>query len=619
MFMETKEAEKTPIVVSKTFLTVGPTLHYSHKNVQRCWLAAIVIFGFACLFWSKITAGSFWTFSIDAIITPQFWRLDQSVSTGVSIFEYPWQIIVLGLLMGILAIVPVLISQLMSFEHSIPLILEVLFLANLPGFAFSILISSFAAACRPLRFRSRFIAIALCTTPQLLFWGFFGGASGVEPVKWGLSFLPWICAWIDSLIISGLVLLIGHFTRYKPGLVWIPTAVSLILTVVIFELAIGFDELDYQLYVAKNNPEYATEFRDNSIKEALDESMNDPAFKNYLQGYHYPSDQNTLRSVLKREIQFQLGYDRWPTWFDVPDNMAYQAKKDYLLKQYETFIKKRTNSRRMPIALYFKALLSDYSPDIVAIGEKEMLFFYDDYPQEGTAEIWFKLYSDFPLRPESIEARWRIARHWAGRWRLFDQAEALLSEAGTMVAEQIKGIGDSQTAGDTLFKIPAETVMTTHKLIELQRNIELLKTLIGKENRTDEPGSKERLAQFVMLNPHSLDYPKQLETLLQQTKENDPLRDNILLLQAKLIPDEQTQVEKLNQLYQQYKGTDGGIQALYELGLLRISLWRKQDEKNVETKKQYLDQARESLNNFLSLYPKSFYADQVRKNLDGLS
>ena len=110
--MESKETEKAPLVVSKSFMTFGPTLHYSHKNVQRCWILAIVAFGISCLFWSKIATGTFWSLEIESVPTSEFWRLDKSLITVVSIFEYPWQIVVLGLLMGILAISPVLISQL---------------------------------------------------------------------------------------------------------------------------------------------------------------------------------------------------------------------------------------------------------------------------------------------------------------------------------------------------------------------------------------------------------------------------------------------------------------------------------------------------------------------------
>jgi len=180
--MENKQTEKAPIVASKSFMTVGPTLHYSHRNVQRCWLLAVVAFGISCLFWSKIWTGSFWSFNFSTVTSPESWHLGQSVITGLSTFEYPWQILVLGLLMGILSIVPVLISQLLSVSYSLPFILAVFFLANLPAFAICLLVSCFGAACRPLRFRSRFIAIALCMAPQLAFWAYFGGARGVEPM-----------------------------------------------------------------------------------------------------------------------------------------------------------------------------------------------------------------------------------------------------------------------------------------------------------------------------------------------------------------------------------------------------------------------------------------------------
>ena len=160
--MNNKETEKTPIAASKSFMAVGPTLHYSHENVQRCWLLALLAFGLSSAFWSKLLTGSFFSFSLQSVISPKLWYLGESVISGVSIFEYPWQILVLGLLMGILATVPLLISQLMSFWYSFPFILLVFFVADLPAFAVCLLVSCIAVACRPLRFRSRFISAAAC-------------------------------------------------------------------------------------------------------------------------------------------------------------------------------------------------------------------------------------------------------------------------------------------------------------------------------------------------------------------------------------------------------------------------------------------------------------------------
>lgn len=618
--MDNKQTAKTPKVASKSFMTVGPTLHYSHKNVQRCWLLAVVAFTVSCVFWSKIVAGSFWSFDFSGVTSPQNWHLGRSVITGVSIFEYPWQILVLGLLMGILGVVPVLISQLMSFRYSLLFILAVFFLANLPALAVCLLLSCVAAACRPLRFRSRFIAIALCTAPQLLYWGLFGGARGVEPIKWGFSFAPWICAWLIGLGIAGLVLGIGHFTRYRPGLVWTFTTVVLLMAVVLFEVKIGFDELDYQLYVAKNNPEQINEFRDHSITKALDETITSPGVRRYLAGFFYPAEPIPLRAELKREIEVQLGLGRWPSWFIVPPDLNYQAKKQWLLAQYDLFISQRPQSRRMPIALYYKALLSEYSPDIKVLEQKEELHFYSDYPYERSAYIWDGLYSRFGQSPESLEARWRIAKHLAGRGK-FEEADKLLVEAQGELSERLKLLEKEQLRGDTFFspfRPPADSAMTKSRLDELQRKLNQLRSLISAENQAGGPGTKKRLARFVMLNPHASDYAWQLDELLRQMGENDRLRDNVLLARAKLIADERLRAESLSRLHEKFQDTDSGMQALYELGLLKISLWRQQDEANLEQKKKYLADARATLTRFTEKYPDSICTERVKKNLDDL-
>jgi len=600
-------------------MTAGPTLHYSHKNVQRCWLLAVVAFGVSCLFWSKVATGAFWSFNFSGITSGQFWHLGRYVISGLSIFEYPWQILVLGLLMGILGIVPVLISQLMSFRYSSLFILAVFFLANLPGFAICLLVSCIAAACRPLRFRSRFIAIALCTGPQLLYWGCFGGAIGVEPIKWGFSFAPWICAWLIGLAMAGLVLGIGHFTRYRPGLVWTISSVVLLIAIVVFEVKIGFDELDYQLYVAKNNPEQINEFRGRSITEALDETITNPGVRRYLAGFFYPAEPIPLRAELKREIQVQLGLGRWPSWFIVPTELNYQAKKQWLLEQYDLFISRRAKSNRMPIALYYKALLSEYSPDIEVLEQEEELRFYSDYPYERSAYIWDELCSKYGQSPESLEARWRIAKHLAGRGK-FGQADKLIAEAQAMTDDRRQRTGDGEQKNLTsdLFCPPADSVMTRSKLDELQRRLNQLRNLISLENRTDEPGTEKRLARFVMLNPHASEYARRLDELLEQIGDNDPLRDNILLARAKLVADEQLRAENLGRLHREFRDTDGGMQALYELALLKISLWHQQDEANLEQKKKYLAETRATLTRFTEKYPDSFCAGQAKKILDNL-
>ncbi len=617
--MAENETER-PIGPSKSFMTVGPTLHYSHANVRRCWGLAVIVYLLTCFFWSKILTGVPIVLDIAGMTEPGTSSLGRFIISPLSIYEYPWQITVLGLLMGILAVCPVLISQLLSFRYSLIMILSVVFIVKLPLFGLFLLVSCIAAACRPFRFRSRFIAIALCMAPQLVYWGAFGSSQSSDPIRWGFSFAPWISAWLTSLSIAGIVIGIGHFTRYRPGLVWCVNAIFLGVAVLLFQTQISFAELDYQLYIAGNNPEEVREFYDHRMTDAIDETIKDTGTQSFLAGLFYPTEPILLREELKQEIQIQLGYDRWPNWFKMPPEFNYQAKRQWFLNQYELFISKRTTSKkRMPTALYYKAMLNEYTPDIRLIGQTEVLHFYSDYPHRENLPIWYKLYDEFPQSAEALEARWRIAMHLAGQGE-FEKAIELSDVAVIMLEKQLEISNHSQIAQENLFTVfaePVSTVMTTFKLKELQRKLRELITLISIENRNNEDSAKERLAKFVILNPYARDYREQLDGFLKEIGKDDPLRDNILLARVMLITDTQLRAQQLKSLSKQFAETDGGIQAHYELGLLNIGLW-KDPQTNKEDKDTYLAEARTKLRSFIDLYPRSIFREHAQTMLDSL-
>jgi hypothetical protein len=52
--------------------------------------------------------------------------------------------------------------------------------------------------------------------------------------------------------------------------------------------------------------------------------------------------------------------------------------------------------------------------------------------------------------------------------------------------------------------------------------------------------------------------------------------------------------------------------------MLKIHFWQQQDASIAEQKKKYLADARATLTAFLRMYPSSFPAEQVRKNLVSL-
>lgn len=638
MTEEFKNTEKSILkagpfpVPSKSFMTAGPTLHYSHSNVLWFWGFSVFVFFLTCYFWKlllplslEVQKGKTFLPDLMSLFQILNFRLSEVVNRPISIYEYPLYIVILGTLMGMLAVVPMLVSQLLSFRFSVPLLLSIVFVAKLPLLGLFVLLSCIAVACRPLRFRSRFISVALCMAPQLIYWAIWGGDRTADPIRWGGSFAPWIYAWLCGLTMAALVLGIGHFTRYKPGLNWLVNLIILLIAFGIFQHYIGFAELDFHRYIADNNPENVVEFQAHSISATLDKVIEDTPLRSRLEGRFYSVDKDfVFRNELKENIRDLLAYNnRWPEWFrrKMPDDLKYQTKRQSLMLQCEKFMERWPgNEKRMPAVMYYNAMLSEFHPDVRKIVDEEMLFFYTDYAFEDNYINWKELFDSFPESPESLEARWRIAVHHAGKEQ-FDKADEYCQTAQTRIRDLMDNENEHQPEESGSFfaafrKSPA-IVMTSFKLHELQFRLERLRSLLSVENRGDSDDAKQRLAEFVRLNPHESNYMTQLDSLLGRVSRDDGLRDNVLFAKAVLVDDIPRRSELLEQLISQYPQRDAGLAAKYELGFLKIQLW-KATEGSKEERKKYLQEAHSILLDITENHAECYFAEQAKAMLQTL-
>ena len=617
---------------AKSFMTAGPTLHYSHANVLWFWGLSVFVFFLTCYFWQlllplplEIEKGTSFLPDWMSLFQILNFRLAEIVNEPISIYEYPWYIVVLGILMGILAVVPVLVSQLLSFRFSVPLVLSIMFIAKLPLLGLFVLLSCIAVACRPLRFRSRFISLALCMAPQLIYWAIWGGDRTADPVRWGGSFAPWIYAWLSGLTMAGVVLGIGHFTRYKPGLNWLVNIIMLVIAFGVFQRHIGFAELDYHRYIAASNPEDAVEFRDHSISDTLDRVIDDAPLRSRLEGQFYSVDKDfVFRNELKENIYDLLTYsNRWPDWFrrKMPDELKYQIKRQSLMVEYEKFMNRWPgNQERMPTVMYFKALLSELHPDVRKIVDQERLCFYSDYPFEDNYLSWKELFDDFPDSPESLEARWRIAMYDAGN-KQFDKADEYCQMAQTMILELMGEESETQTEeSGSIFaafhRLP-KTAITPFKLRELRIRFRKLQSLLSEENRGAEKDTEDRLAEFLRLNPYESNYSVRLDSLLERMPPDDGLRDNILLEKAAMADDIHRRLQLLEEAWKHYPQRDAGPQAQYELGLLKIQLWKDMDDSD-PAREKLLKEASATLLDIIEKHPDGPFTEQSKAMLQTL-
>lgn len=615
---------------AKSFMTAGPTLHYSHTNVLWFWGLSILVFLLVCLFWKNLMpVGSekevSGIFDFKDIYDILVFRLGTIVIEPISIYEYPWYIVILGILIGLLAVVPVLVSQLLSFRFSIPLILSVMFIAQLYFFGFLVLVSCAAVACRPLRFRSRYVSLALCMAPQLVYWAVWGGYPTADPVRWGFSFAPWIYAWLSGLFMAAIVLGIGHFTRYKPGLTWLTCLLFLGIAFGIFQQQIGFAELDYHRYVADNDPEGVVEFHEHSISDVLDSVLEDNLLRSRFEGVFYPRESVELKQKLEEEVQDFLAYHNlWPEWFrrKMPVEFQYQQKRGQLLSDYNKFIERWPgNEKRMPIVLYYKAILSELHPDVRLITDRGLLRFYDDHPFKDNVLKWQELLDEFTDAPESIEARWRLAVDLARRLK-FEKAGEYCQMAKLMIDKVEGELEDVQPdKADSIFAAfqkPPETVITSFKLNDLSFRFQKLQSLLSAENMGPDQQSKERLAEFLSLNPYDLNYGIRLDGMLDQMSRGDGLRDNIMLEKIKLLDDLDQRAKMLSQLIRTYPRRDTAGEAKYELGSAKIQLWKQSDLPEPQ-KQDLLDEAREILSEMIEQDSECHYARQAEAALQTLS
>ncbi|NLW84330.1 MAG: hypothetical protein GXY41_08015 [Phycisphaerae bacterium] len=618
----TSTSTKPTATPLKSFWAAGPTLHYSHAFVHLFWGLTMGVYVLTCFFWHYLLIGNLVALTGD-VIDPSLWNLGRFVAAPISIYEYPWQIVVLGGLMGILATVPVLTAQLYRFRYSLPLLLALMFIAKLYFFGLLVAISCIAVACRPLRFRSRFISVALCMSPQVMYWAIWGGYTTADPIRWGFSYAPWIYAWLTGLFMAAVVLGVGHYTRYRPGLIFGTSAFVLAASFGIFQSQIEFSERDYQFYVARNNPEQVVEFHDYSLTGPIDAVIADDALRSELSGIFYPTERTALREKLKEEIQNLLVYNQWPQWFQrkMPDRLRYRSRRNELLNAYRQFMDRWPQSKRMPNALYFSALLNEYQPDVRYFSRTETLRFYSDYPFKDNMLIWQELLERFPQSPESLEARWRLARHIAAE-RDFDRAMTLTEVARSMIRQQLQAAQERSERVDkdsifAAFESPTPTVMSPRKLRDLDLRMQRLQQLMGRENRGPDEASRQRLAVFVGLNPYALDYESRLDGLIREMGKDDPLLDNVKLAKTMLIADPHDRAARLSELAATYQGRDAGIRAAYETAMSLLLVWKDFPPGN-EYRRLLLQDIHHILTDFIASYPDSIYVEQAESLLQTL-
>jgi len=604
----------------------GPTLAYSRRYRLVCWGINLGLYALLNMFYLRLQTGVWFSwrsphgspFLIEQLLAP------------LSVFNYPIQIVVLGAIMGLLCAVPILTAQLHHVLYALPLVAAVLLLGQNRLLSLSLLLSCAAAGFQPLRFKSKFVAAVLCLLPPVLYWGIFSGRNPEQDIlRQAVLYAPWVLAFLLAVAFFGVVLALGHFVRYRPGILTPVSGLFLAGVVLLFHLTVGMDERDFQANVYRYRPEAVPAVQSESIGPLVEREtagrlegradLNPQAVRNLvLLAWQEAFAPGRLDETAGGADQANEG-SAWQVRREV------QQARTTALALMAGFSARYPQDARVADTLYYEGRWLDLRADARALRDEEVLRFYDDEPGGGSQGSWEELRRRFPQSPVAVEARWRWAKRLAaqqprdgGETFKFDAALQELTAAQercqSLRAEARKqgGNGHGLARLDSLFGRPPPPLGAA-ELAGLWERIGRLQTLIGKENRTGHILHEQRLAEFVALDPRQLGYQEKLSALKREAPQPDPLLDNIEWAEAMLEADVDRRVDRLTDVAQRYADRDGGVAARVSLAEVLLEKYRRSEHNS--DRDVLRSRGLELLQQVIGARPESFFAQKARELL----
>ncbi len=586
-----------------------------------CWLVNLILYALLNMLILRVQTGSelWWKqpepspFLVERLLTP------------LNIFNFPSYIFVVAMFTALLCAVPLCIALFYNLWHALPFVLVVLLLGHNSPLSLALLAGCAFISFEPFRFKSKFIASILALLPLILYWVLFAGNNPQESaLPWAVMYAPWVLAFLLVVVFFGVVIGLGHFMRYRPGIMMPVFGLTLAGTVLLFHYTIGMVERDFQADVFAYSPGNIKAFRNQNIVPLLEEErgrilkerpyLNAGLLMNQLRnewGWAFnaaPDPGNTMLrpgSVAARELANFL------------------AARNKALEHINAFIARHPHAPRVADALYYRGLLFDLRVDNRALRDEDTLRFYTSFPGSDSENIWNwkEVCEKYAVTDMALEARYRLAQLAAARLPAqagesfgFSEALALLQQADAELQQRMASPGFDKTAAGWWFKHIPEVftspppTISAAQLRRLEVRIGRLMDLLSKENRSGHEHHDRRLATFIGLDSRQLDYEQQLKILLSESSQPDPLMDNIELAYALLERDPKIKLRRLKELAEQYPQLDGGIQARLEY--VQAILERREKEPA-----EAADNWRAELEKIIELRPDLFAARYARKLL----
>jgi len=521
---------------------------------------AVNLAGFLAVnaFWQYLATGRWINFPrqiYQSMRTP----LPQTLMEPIDILTHPWMILVAGLLLGLVILVPLVVSVLYRLLFAGLFVLIVAAVGHAPVLAVAVAAGCILAARTPLRSDMPFLAVVIGLVPvALYFYLLFAMAWEAPPValpiqRWVL-YAPFVVAAVSAVVGGAVILLLAKLTRFRPGAVWPVLAVLLVAPMSVFYAKIGPAELEYSVLVDNLAP---------------GDTIFDPVALDVWKRKHGAEALEGLS--LEERIRQEMNRQR-----------------RRLLDKCQAFLDSFPGSSRAADAQWIKAQCLSLALDTEALAQGLVRYSAGHYlpgsapAWQRAAPAWEHLKTVYPASPQAALADWRLGELAVCQGSFLEGYRQLRRSA-----EQLRTIlpaltSDSKERGGTgVFTGPQPLPDRRHyvqALFEVERMLWLIEQnhiledarLLSPQEQSRLMGAREALRAYLMTSPNDREALERLSLTYMETH----LADNLKLAAARATTDLNNRTAMLldlSNLRHEGRLTDAAVAANWYLGLLAMS------------------------------------------------
>jgi len=527
----------------------APLLRPTHLWQQAVFLAAnLAAFTVVCAFWQYLSTGRWVDFSPSAYRRVLATGAGQMLLEPLSVFRYPWMMLVSGLVMSALVVVPVMVSVLYRLPFAGVFLLVVAAVGHAPVLALTIGVGCILATRTTLRSDMPFLAVLLGLLPVAVYtmFAFLAVASTATlPLQHWVLMAPFLTALVASVVGAGAVLVLARATGFRPGVV-LPVMLVLVgVPVAVFHAKVGPDELEYSLITGSLPPGQSI------------------------------LGQSSLDEWTRRH---DAGYLTGPKLIDRVRSDLQRRRRD-LVARGRAFLWRHPRSRHAPAIAWLVAQCHSLQLDGPALSNGRIRHVTRHLADtEECREAWARLGEQYPDSSQAGLADWHLGE-FALRSKDTSGALERLASARARLKYLVARPGNTDRADRQgriflpVSRLPADEYYRK-ALFEVEYLIWLA---------TENIDAPEALAAYLSTNPHKNQFAKRLAQLAEQYQDTS-MGDNFKLAEAMATHTEDPYLRsaaliKLARMTEPDKRavepgarrpTDAAIEANYELARLAL-------------------------------------------------